>query len=55
MARDDLGPRCYFPDEEPEKDYIETWAVLGLDNCSYCGQDHQLADCPIRPLKDWMK
>jgi hypothetical protein len=48
------GPkRIYFPDEEPEEEFIpyEHWrdAVRGL--CAYCGHEgHQKIDCPHRPL-----
>ena len=49
MAR----PVHYFPDEEPEVDYVMTSLYPG--GCNQCGRkDPTHIDCPDKPLSDWL-
>lgn len=42
------GKRIYFPDEEPEKEYVEL-KVWGF-GCKSCGEeDHEAVECPNVP------
>ena len=46
------GKRIYAPDEEPD---VETIQEV-YSGCRFCGHpDHAVAECPVRPLSDWIK
>ena len=44
--------RIYRDDEEPENETVALWDASG---CRFCGgEDHEVAECLVRPLSDWM-